>query len=47
MRLVVIQGKTLAQYIGRKQTSVVEIGDWDGDYRAFIEDFRVRGSEAI
>ena len=47
MRVVVIQGRTLACYVGRKQVSVVEIDDWDGDYRGFIEDYRVRGDDAL
>ena len=50
MRVVVIQGRTLACYVGRKQVSVIEIDDWDdwdGDYRGFIEDYRVRGDDAL
>ena len=49
MKLVLIQGDILAQYIGRQQGPVVRI-DWDTDpldARATIEDFRLNGLGAV
>jgi hypothetical protein len=47
MKFVLIQGLCLASYVGRLQTSVITLSDWNGDYAAFIEHYRVHGPKAL
>lgn len=47
MKLVVIQGRTYARYVGRKQDTVILIDDWEGINPAeFVEQFRKHGVDA-
>lgn len=49
MRLVLIQGNSLANYIGRKQDCILQVDGWNPEWdpRPFIEEFRMTGELAL